>query len=101
MKETNHDTLFRYWRLKERLHKRNHVFNRWLKIIILPLFMLLSLALLIPISILIFTFIPDASLVIGILYGIWMYIGIIWLNDYISNLTILTKYYYKKRKFKS
>lgn len=96
-----YDSTCRIWRLKEKLVKRNRCFNRMLKWIILPLFIPSSFILLSFLQLIIVGIIPELATMLGIFYGILIFIGANYLNDVIGDLKIITNYYYKHRKFKN
>lgn len=95
------DSTCRRWHLREKLSKRNQKFNRVLKWILLPTFIVCSIFLLVPISIFIFKYNPDISFIFGIMYGVLVFILVNLLNDVIGDLNIITNHYYKHRKFKN
>jgi len=97
--ETINDIICKYWRLKEKLSKRNRTFNNILKCIVLSIFFILSFILLYFITLLVSMFLPGLEAVFGIVYGIFVFIGFSFLSITIEGLNIFINYYYKHRKF--
>lgn len=95
------DTTYRYWRLKEKLAKRDRLLKRISKILIIPLFFILSFALLYLITPFISRFFPGFQTVFGIAYGILTFVNWLALADMIDSSRVFLLYYYKHRKFKN
>jgi len=94
-----HDSTCCMWRLREKLAMKNRRFNRMLKWILLPLAFIFSMGLLVPLSLLVILYVPAFASIIGIMYGISVFIVLNLLNYYLDDRRIVINYYYKHRKF--